>query len=399
MFRRRPNHTGVRIRLTLVGWLIVFMGLLVGLAAARTHAPFLFLLFGAMFAALLLSSFLSHWMVAPITLHRNAPDRAWQNQTIHVAYYLRNRRKRGTSLALQIEELEEDRIESAPAYCLQLPAQGTFRSGGRFCPRQRGRLWLGGVRVRTRFPFWLTETARVVQAESDMIVWPQRGRLLTNLLHRGAAHASHSAPSETKGGQDEFFGLREYRQGDDPRWIAWKRSANRRLVVREMSRPNPDILMLILDANVDAAGAENYEKLLRFCATLMDTAFVRGYRVGLALSDANEVLYLPPAAGLGQMRDCLDAVTLAGGSAQRTLDEIIQTIGPAELKQAQVLVAATSERLAAAGSLRSLTAGCRGLMPVALERLDEHYRDAETEAAAIEPDTENRQSRKQDDAA
>jgi uncharacterized protein (DUF58 family) len=399
MFRRGTNRPGVRIRLTLVGWLIVVMGLLVGVAAARTHAPFLFLLFGAMFAALLLSSFLSHWMVAPIALDRNAPDRAWQNQTVHIAYYLRNRRRRGTSVGLQIEELEEDRIESAPAYCLQLPAQGTFRSGGRFCPRRRGRLWLGGVRIRTRFPFWLTETTRVVQAESDMIVWPRRGRLLTNLLHRGAAHASHSAPSETKGGQDEFFGLREYRQGDDPRWVAWKRSANRRLVVREMSKPNPDILMLILDADADAAGEEGYEKLLRFCVTLMDTAFVRGYQVGLALSDANEVLYLPPAAGLGQMRSCLDAVTLAAGNARRSLDEIIETIGATQLRQAQVLVAGTTEKLASAGALDRIAAGSRGLTPVALESLDQHYRDAPIEPSPLEAQGEPGQSPEAEHAA
>jgi len=51
-----------------------------------------------------------------------------------------------------------------------------------------------------------------------------------------------------QGTSDEFYALREYHPGDNPRYIHWKRSARMgRLVVREMSQYSPNRLTVILD--------------------------------------------------------------------------------------------------------------------------------------------------------
>ncbi len=377
MPRKKTAHVlgEISIRPTVLGWASLSAAIAVGMAAMTTHAPFMFLLSGAMLGAAVLSIFLSHWMIAPVRLHRNVPDRAWQDQPVHMGYYLKNTRSRGTCLGLSIEEIRTRHVESAGGFCLQLPARGAFRSGGRFIPRKRGRLRLPGMRIETRYPFWLIRTRRRINERSNMVIWPRRGELKIDLLRRGAAHCSRAAPSDTKGGQDEFFGLREYRFGDDPRWIAWRRSVNGKLIVREMSKPNPDMLLVLLGASAEKAGPQGFERLLRFAATLIDQAFVREYQVGLALGDGSQRVYLRAGAGLGQMRSCLDHLALHSGTCEVQLDEMISTVGPKALNQAQVVVISTEEDVGGSSQLPLLHGRCQGLTLLTPERLDAFFAD------------------------
>ena len=66
------------------------------------------------------------------------------------------------------------------------------------------------------------------------------------------------------------------------------RSAGRMLpVVREMAKPAPELLWVILDTYCPGATPANLElreQTVRFAATLIDYAFDAGYRVGLATS-------------------------------------------------------------------------------------------------------------------
>jgi len=373
--RSKRRRSRGRSRPTRAGWLVAAGALLVGLAAAKSHAPLLYVLFGAVLGALATSLALSHWMVAPIQLRRGLPDRAWQNQTVHVGYYLRNVRRRGGCLGIEVEELAAEGVQVAPGYCLHLPAGGAFRSSGRFVVSRRGRLSMPGLRVKTQFPFGLASTIRQVNEPTGMIVWPALGQLRASLLHRGADRTSRAAPSEIKGGQDEFFGLREYRAGDDPRWIHWRRSAGRdNPVIREMTRRRSERLWVVVDNRAESlARREDLEPLLRFAATVVERAFARGFRVGCALAGANGPVVLPPAAGRGHRRNLLDALALAevidaGGDRQ-----LLEHLPPAALRYAQVIVA-TSEARAAAG-LAAAPAAARDLTVVAVEHLDAVFED------------------------
>ena len=51
-----------------------------------------------------------------------------------------------------------------------------------------------------------------------------------------------------RGGMDEFYGLKEFRTGENPRWIYWRRSARTgALVAKEMTQVSPPRLMLLVD--------------------------------------------------------------------------------------------------------------------------------------------------------
>lgn len=374
----RSRFSGVRFRLTRAGWVVALLTVFLLLAALRTQQSMVFVMLGAFVGAMAASGVLAMRMVSGASVHRDAPDRVWQNQPVHLGYFVRNDRRYGSALGLGVEEIAPEGLEAAEGFCVHLPPQATFRAGARFAARKRGRLVLHGVRIKTIFPFGLLLAGRDAPLHREIIVWPGRGRLKCNLLHRGATQTSARPPSRSSGGQDEFFGLREYRQGDSPRWIHWRRSAGRRVpVVREMAQPLPEVLWMVLDTfrnRYDDQARSRMEQNLRFCATLIEQAFSRGYQVGLAMGMSDKPLLIPPASGRGQRRRVLDALAEADENTRTELGDVVGLIDHRQVRNARVVVLTCDAdgRLAGGETLRVAR---EGLTVVPESRLNEVFAD------------------------
>ena len=364
--------------MTLAGWLFLAVSVLLGLAAVRSQAPLMFILFGGMMGALHISAILARRMLSAAQVRREAPSRVWQHQTVHIGYFLRNTRKRRPCLALGLSQLLPDGIESTSGFCAHLPAGGSFRAGARFTARRRGRFVLRAVRLNTFFPFGLIEATRKFEEEFPVVVWPARGKLKRRLLRHGAVESSSLAPSRASGGQDEFFGLHEYRDGDNPRWIHWRRSAGRAApVVREMSRPLPEILWVILDTcQSDPSGAaeSRREQAIRFAATLIDYAFSRQYKVGLALAYGSGPRVLSAEAGRGHRRALLDALADIDSNTSWRLSDTAGPLRRGQLAEAQVVVV-TDGAADQAETLLRIGRSCRHMRVISSGTLDEFFED------------------------
>ncbi len=388
-------------RLTFAGLLFVVLFLLVGTAAVNTQRAMLFVMFGLMLAAFFYSLFATRRMLMAVDVHRDMPQRSFASRVVHLSYSLRQLRKSaGPAIGLELEEMSPPaQWEGASAYCLYLPAAGSFQSGSRFVVHDRGKYTLTRMRLSTAFPFRLVRGNRYFAQEDSLMVWPALGTLKVDLFQRGAAEVSDFAPSQVGSGADEFFGLREYRQGDNPRWIHWKRSAAKQSpVVKEMSRPRPDVLYIILDTQLSASAANarsrdsaktkpgqpseehaTREKLIRLAATLTEQAFRREYRVGLATAYSSRPVCLPAGAGIGQRIAVLDALACIDDNREIGLARLIAAIPARLLQFAQVVVIAQDkDRLQ---GLTALGAACQHAQTITPEQVDAIFDDA----VAVEP--------------
>ncbi len=363
--RKHLHASKVHLRVTRAGWVFLLVSILVGFAASQSEASLMFVLFGVMIGAMAVSTVLVWTMVSAVRVWRDFSDRAWANQTVHLAYHLRNIRRRCSVLSLRIEEIAPEGIDSAAGYCVHLPGRSVFRAGSRFTARHRGRIRLRGIRISTSFPFGLIVGSRTIEASKSLVVWPGRGSLKRQLLHRGAVETSSAAPSGAQGGQDEFFGLREYRPGDNPRWIHWRHSANKETpVVIEMARPLPEILWVVLDTCLPDRSDQARlcrELFLRFATTLIDHAFSRGYRVGLALGYSEDVRLMGPGEGRGHRYKLLDALADVDLNTRVGLDQTVAKLHRGQLHQGQVIVLTPQAERLKPRQLNAMRSGCRYL--------------------------------------
>ncbi len=377
--RKKAKRSRTTLRVTPAGWVFLLVSMLVGLAAVRSQMPAMFLVFGAMLAGLAVSSAIARRMVIAANVQRELPHRAWQGEALYFGYFLRNCRRRAPCLGLFLRELRPCDVDDASGYCVYLPGWSMFRAGSRLSAQRRGKVELRGVRLATKFPFGLVVAQKNIEQPTSLVVWPAKGRIRTDLLRHGAVESSVAPPGRQQGGQDEFFGLREYRIGDNPRWIHWRRSAGRDVpVVREMAHPVPDILFLVLDVQLDEAEilAEwQRERILRFSATLIDLALHRGFQVGLALAGPDGPRILSPAGGLGARCDLLDALAEVRDPIATGIDAVTDAIPPAAVRSAQVMLLSEAKETIDRGRIIRLTRSARHLSVLGPTELDELFVD------------------------
>ena len=107
---------------------------------------------------------------------------------------------------------------------LSLPAQHQKEMMVEFSPTHRGKVALSEATVATQYPFGFFEKSRTEPLNAGAFcVFPERmdvRQWVTRLIR-----AMGENPAAQRGMGDEFFSLKNFEEGDDPRKIAWRRSA------------------------------------------------------------------------------------------------------------------------------------------------------------------------------
>jgi uncharacterized protein (DUF58 family) len=366
--RTTQRRSRIRARVTAAGWVFVVVTSVILATAIRHDAAVTLLLLGAMLGALVASSILGRRIVRGLRVARQGPSRCWQGQVTHVSYFLANRNRWMPCLDIQLADLPQTAVQSVDGYCACLHAHKQFRSGGRFIVARRGRSTLKGMEIKTTFPFGLIAVRQRLLEPVELLVWPARGRLKTELLRRGAAEMASQRASMIAGGQDDFFGLREFREDDNPRLIHWRRSAGRaQPLIREMARPLPNTLMVVIDTHLPDPKKQRglREKLLRLAATLIDRSMTRGYQVGLALGGADAPHIIPPATGRAQLRSMLDELADVPDAPCVGLTQTVRALRPGWVRQAEVIALSPNASAVSPSSLGGLGAACSHLTVIA----------------------------------
>jgi uncharacterized protein (DUF58 family) len=132
-----------------------------------------------------------------------------------------------------------------------IPPRGSVEVSFRARIRRRGAYRITNAMLVTRFPFGLLERRALRRHPSEILVTPRETRSDVDLEPgRGERQRQIGRHGARRAGTEEFLGLREYRPGDNPRWIAWKASARQGcLVVRELDRPRRRRVVILLDTD------------------------------------------------------------------------------------------------------------------------------------------------------
>ncbi|UXY14354.1 DUF58 domain-containing protein [Chitiniphilus purpureus] len=164
---------------------------------------------------------------------------------------------------------------------------------------QRGWLTLPRLRIETRYPTGFCRAWSFATLNARCLVYPAPEAAAPP--YPGTWDGSGAAARQA--GEDEFAGLRDYRPGDSPRRIAWKRAAtSETLSVKTFDAPQGAQTLIRWEA---AAPLGTEQRLARLAAWLL-RADSAGERYGLALPGTDIALGHGPA----HLARCLTALAL-----------------------------------------------------------------------------------------
>src|SRR5262249_42056010 len=185
----------------------------------------------------------------------------------------------------EVEDLIGGRPIEKRCYFLKLPAGRTQETAYRHTIARRGRHRLSGFRLSTKFPFGLVQKSRDVASPAEVIVYPALVPIAPAALR--ALPVLHGGSRQKWRSRDgDFFGLRDFRPGDDPRDIHWRTTARRGVpFVRENEDDEGIEATVVLD-NVAGAAPEAFETAVSQAASFALELLGRGFRVSLVLRGA-----------------------------------------------------------------------------------------------------------------
>jgi uncharacterized protein (DUF58 family) len=304
-----------RTRLVWAGVIYILVILAVGLAAGSRPNNLLVWVFSFLLAAMVVSGFVSGFMMMSIRAIRIEPRRGRVGEPLLVRYEIANMSRFIPAYDLRVDEWTKAsrrawsmrgraRISAAqtpslevagPAWVLHIGPRERLHGEAVFRPTRRGLVRLGEFEVSTKFPFGLMRKVLRFHQAGEVLIHPEIVALRTELLAKvtSGGFGGHRLSSEA-GGFDDFFGVREYRSGDSIRSIAWKRLAGTgKLATIERSRSVPPRLRVLVDlrvatADLRAADAEDAraleERAIVLAASFIALADRLGYEYALSIA-------------------------------------------------------------------------------------------------------------------
>lgn len=168
-------------------------------------------------------------------------------------------------------------------YFPQLLAGRTYQVAYQGRLLRRGRYRFGPLRISSRFPMTFFRGVLHVDRQETLLVCPRLGRLTPRWMqmHREDEQGSQHSGQRQGLVEAEFYGLRDWRDGDSRRWIHWRSTARRgTVVVRQFDERRNQDLLLLLDLwqpqRPTPEQTDNVELAVSFAATVLADACRRG---------------------------------------------------------------------------------------------------------------------------
>jgi len=280
MSRRRRRR--VRIpRITRLGKFYILVTLGVGFAAVNTAHNLLFLCLGLLLGLILAGGIISEVNLLGLTLERTVPARITAGEPFVVEITALNRKIFGSTFSIEVEDLVEGVPQKRRCFFLKLSCKDPRSVGYKAEIYRRGRYRFIGFALKSSFPFGLITKTAILESEEEVIVYPRP--ILVMVPWTSSTGPNGYRPKDIIGRGDEFFDLKEFRPGDDPRFIHWRSTARMgKPIVRVTEAEESETLIVLLDLRINLRSLQDIEKgekAVGETAFVVHEALKRGFRV------------------------------------------------------------------------------------------------------------------------
>ena len=364
-----PLRTALRI--TKEGFLFACLTILCAFLASRSpelsNIPLLVCL--VLFSILCTTLFLGGASLRNLRLRRRCAERTFAGEAIDVTLTVTNESRLPAGALVISENLratvapgrrnfaaeESQRMPKAVprtpwasgasggySFAVAVPGRGRERVRYSLLVRRRGIYHFGRTRLATIFPFglWISHDQR--REPGRLVAYPRLGVLDTAFFQEMEIALQRIRRTRPSLEEHDFRGLREYRHGDNPKWIHWRTSARlTKPLVKEYEEPQAKRVLILLDTNLQRLGTQRFpgfELALSFTATAAREMLRRGCEVTLVAQPPGRK---PVECTVSAERRNLDVLLeiLAGmhPDNSRTLEDLRTHIRRGQLKNVYVL--------------------------------------------------------------
>ncbi|AFZ26077.1 hypothetical protein Cylst_3966 [Cylindrospermum stagnale PCC 7417] len=209
---------------------------------------------------------------------------------------------------------------SAPEICATIPANSTQELTYTVNPTQRGEFPWGNIQVRQLGLWGLAWDDWLVRQSLDVKVYPDLVGLRSLTIRLTIQSSGSIRKLRQMGIGTEFAELRNYRTGDDLRFIDWKATARRvgtyrnaSPLVRVLEPEQEQTLMILLDRGrlmtATVQGLQRFDWGLNTALSLALAGLHRGDRVGVGVFDRQMHTWVPPERGQHHLNQLIDRLT------------------------------------------------------------------------------------------
>lgn len=367
--------------------LLVLLGLvLVAYVGAINRAQSLPWFIAAMLAATLVVGLAwPHWLVGRLSVTRIGPDRAEEGESITFDVVVQNP---GHLPRFMIELIDHLPFVGAATgspkagvsrlgVVSYVPGRGERRFAMPLLCEKRGYYRIGPVGLASSFPLGLAEAR---QQRNDgvqsLTVYPEIFPIV-NMALRGAPSQIHRGgyllPDGV--GAAEFCGLREYRQGDNPRHIHWPTTARmNELMVKQFEPLASACLCLALDlsggANVGQGKHATLEYAVRIAGSIARFSCYNNIRTRM-IGDGERRVDIDAGSGALQYGRILDELAVIDADGSTPYAEVLEALSARVVDGETVVVFLSqppSESIDLANALTLLRARRVHLYAIVFER-------------------------------
>lgn len=302
---------------SVTGLIYTAMMLFMGLAAINSQANLLFAVFGLMIGVLIVSGIVSRIVLKRLDIRRILPEFLVVGQAAVLQYEFVNTKRFWPSLSVTLGEISgsEAFSKQPQAYLLHAAAGMTAHVPMSVMPVRRGLHHFDRYQLSTSFPFGFIKRAVDRRRAEGILIHPPLAQIDPRLLSMClSAEQSGQRMKPRRGGTDEFYGVKEFREGENPRWIHWRRSARTgTLVAKEMTQVAPPRLLILLDtfippADKTPARLSLVERAIAMAASLVTRTLDQGLAVGL-YTWSNDWVHIQASRGKRHSRDLMSLIS------------------------------------------------------------------------------------------
>ena len=218
--------------------ILVLLTVLFFLIAWNRSINLLYGMFALLSAVLILSHVLPRYSLRGVIASRTLPSSAFEGDRVEITVDVRNNGSMDRSMIEVVDAFPaaEPGSQKPMSFIARLARKKNRRYSYTMACYKRGEYRVGPLMITSSYPLGIS-TAKKEMTDSDIpfLVYPEVFDIAAlPLISASTAPMSGVEAASKAGGTEEFFGTREYRQGDSLRYIHWPSTARHsQMIVKE----------------------------------------------------------------------------------------------------------------------------------------------------------------------